>query len=853
MAQQINKEQHWRKIFVKPKLPQNLEKLHELSLNLWSFWNYKARDLFREVDEECWEKYKTNPVAILEGVSYSRMQELASDDTFLQKLDEVYREFEEYMNARENPEGPKISYFCMEYGLDPLIKLYSGGLGVLAGDHLKEASDSKLDLTAVGLLYRLGYFKQSLTEQGDQVAVYKPQKFTYLPLEPVKDQQGEWMIIEVDIPHGRIFAKVWCLRVGSVPLYLLDTDIEQNMPEDRKITAELYGGDSEYRLKQELLLGIGGVRLLEKIGHQADVYHLNEGHAAFTGLERIRMMMKNEGMKFPEAVEAVKASSLFTTHTPVPAGHDAFNEEQMRRYFTTYTEELGIDWMDFSGLGRKNAHDPNEPYSMSFLAARLSHEINGVSRLHGDVSKDIFKPLYEGYFANEVPIGYVTNGAHYGTHTSREMMDSLKEVSGDPLFHQKTNPKDWAWLDKLSDQQLWNVRTYLKKNFINFLRDYLTRNLTQKHQSPRHTVSILSHLREDALIIGFARRFATYKRATLLFNDLEKLARIVNNPERPVIFIFSGKAHPRDEPGQELIKQVIKVSHMPEFLGKVIFLEDYNMYSAKFLVSGCDVWLNTPTRPLEASGTSGIKACFNGVLNLSVLDGWWDEGYIEGTGWALEKERTYDYQQFQNELDAEYIYHLLQDEVVPAFYNRNDQGLPVEWLKRVRKTLHEIVPRFTMTRMIEDYRDQYYLPLYERHKMISANHYEKAKTIAQWKENIRREWPRVEVESMDVFDSKNLSLDAGQSFEASIRLKTGDLNPEKIGVEAIVVQDHKSDSETELVHKQEFELAESRDGVSTYKCSVKLDKSGVYNYSFRLFPIDGNLATRYDLPLLKWI
>lgn len=853
MAQQINKDQHWRKIFVKPQLPDKLHKLHELSLNLWSFWNYEARELFREVDEDCWQKYKTNPVAILEAVSYSRMQELTADEDFLEKLEKVYASFQDYMKERRQPGGPKIAYFCMEYGLDPLIKLYSGGLGVLAGDHLKEASDSKLNLTAVGLLYRLGYFKQSLTESGDQVAVYKPQKFTYLPVEPVKDENDEWVIIEMSMPHGPLYAKVWCLRVGGVALYLLDTDIEQNSQDNRKITAELYGGDSEYRLKQELLLGIGGVKLLEKLELNPDVYHLNEGHAAFTGLERIRSLMKNKSLSFAEAVEAVKCSSLFTTHTPVPAGHDAFNEEQMRRYFTPYTEELGIEWSEFSGLGREHAHDHHEPYSMSFLAARLSQDINGVSRLHGDVSKDIFKPLYEGYFASEVPIGYVTNGAHYGTHTAREMMDTLKEVSGDEEFHRKTGPGNWNWLEKLSDQQLWEVRSALKREFLAFLRDYLTRKLTQKHQSPRHTVSILSHLREDALIIGFARRFATYKRATLLFNDLKKLERIVNDPERPVIFVFAGKAHPKDHPGQELIKRVIQVSHMKEFVGKVIFLEDYNMYSAKFLVSGCDVWLNTPTRPLEASGTSGMKACFNGVLNLSVLDGWWDEGYIKGTGWALDKERTYDYQEFQNELDAETIYHLLQEEVVPAFYNRNEQGLPTEWIRRVRKTLHEIVPRFTTTRMIEDYTRLYYQPLYKRHRELAANNFEKIKSIARWKHDIHKLWEGVEIVNMDMFDSRNQALSAGQSFDATISLKPGGIEPAKLGLEVVVVQDHKSDSETELIDRKEFELTETRDGVSTYRCSVQLDNSGVYNYSFRLFPKDGDLATRYDLPLLKWV
>ena len=614
----------------------------------------------------------------------------------------------------------------------------------------------------------------------------------------------------------------------------------------------MYGGDWDNRLKQEILLGVGGIRLMEKMGMTADVYHLNEGHAALTGIERIRKIVEREHISFSNAMEIVKSSSLFTTHTPVPAGHDAFTEEEVRKYFAHYPDILHISWESFMGLGRVNSKDKNEKFSMSFLATHLSQEVNGVSKLHGHVTKDILKPLYPGFFSQELEIGFVTNGAHYPTWTSPELIKMLTDFYGEEFFHHTSDEKAWKKIDDLPNKEIWEMRKKLKHNLLQFLQNHLEKNLNEQ-QSPKNVITVKNRLNEKALIIGFARRFATYKRATLIFNDLEKLDQIINHPDHPIIFLFSGKAHPKDIPGQELIKRVIEISRMPRFVGKIIFLEDYNMFTASYLVSGVDIWLNNPTRPMEASGTSGIKASFNGVLNLSVLDGWWDEGYIPGTGWAISKEKVYNNQHFQNELDALTIYQLITDEVIPEFFKRDKADVPNEWIHRIKRNFSEIVPQFTMNRMITDYHDRFYSKLDKRQSEIKKEDFALAKSIAEWKIKIAEKWDQIEIVNMEVFDSTNKALDLGNNFTAKITVDLKGLDPEEIGIEIIFMQEHKGGEEQEITDKEELKLIDEKETKATYACAITPQKSGVYNYGFRMYPKNNHLVYKHDFPLLRWI
>ena len=847
----MNQSPEWRKLFVQPNMPKPLQILDKLSKNLWTYWNKDAREIFALLDPERWDVFKHNPIAVLESASFDQLKKLQRNKAFMTKLKEVGSRFETYIEERKKPKGPRIAYFCMEYGLDPLIKLYSGGLGVLAGDYLKEASDDKTDMFAIGLLYRHGYFKQSFDEYANQIPIYKPQKFTYLPLIPVKDENDQWVMIDIELPGRTLYAKAWKINVGSVPLYLLDTDIDLNSLEDRSITGELYGGDWDNRLKQEILLGIGGVRLMDKLNLEAEVYHLNEGHAALTGIERIRNLTEKH-IPFSNAVEIIRSSSLFTTHTPVPAGHDTFTEEEIRKYFAHYPEILQISWESFMALGRVNSHDKHEKFSMSFLATHLSQEINGVSKLHGQVTKDILKPLFPGYFAQELEIGYVTNGAHYPTWTSPDLRKMFSDVFKKEFFHHSSKEEYWNKIHDIPDQQVWEMRKSLKRKLFEFLNNHLEKNLNEQ-QSPKNIISVKNALNENALVIGFARRFATYKRATLIFNDLDKLNKIVNNPERPIVFLFSGKAHPKDIPGQDLIKRVVEISRLPEFVGKIIFLEDYNMYTASYLVSGVDIWLNNPTRPMEASGTSGIKASFNGVLNLSVLDGWWDEGYTPGTGWAISKEKVYNNQHFQNELDALIIYQLIIDEVIPEFFDRNKNGIPTKWIQRIKQNFSQIVPQFTMNRMITDYHNRFYSKLKKRHDEMAYEEFSLAKSLADWKLKVAEHWDKIEITDMEVFDSTNKALDLGTDFTARITLDLKGLSANDIGIELIFMQEHKGGDEQEITGKEELKLIEEDQSKAMYACAITPQKSGVYNYGFRMYPKNEKLVYKHDFPLLRWI
>ena len=847
---QKNDSPSWKKVLVKPNYSAEMQKLQELSRNIWWCWNVDAIELFESIDPEAWKTTEQNPVALMDSLSLQQIENLENDKDFVARLNRVYDTFKEYM-AQPCQQKDLIAYFSMEYGLMKSLKIYSGGLGILAGDYMKQASDSNANMVGIGLLYRYGYFAQEISGSGEQRAQYIPQKFSLLPLEPVLNADGEWVKISIAFPGRSVYAKVWRVNVGRVGLYLMDTDIEENSPEDRGITGRLYGGDSEMRIKQEMFLGVGGIRLLEAIGLKPTIYHCNEGHAAFSGLERLRVYISKHNLDFDVALELVRTSTLFTTHTPVPAGHDAFEENLIRTYMPHYAHRMNISWERFMGLGRFNVNDPNEKFSMSVLATNLSQEVNGVSAIHGRVSREMFQSLWPGYFASENHIKSVTNGVHLPTWSSRLWQRLYSETFGADYVDHQSDEKVWEKIYGVPDEKIWGIRKQLKHELIAYLGEKLKEDMRQRNESPKLIMQTVNNLNENALIVGFARRFATYKRAHLLFGNLERLSQLVNNPEKPVIFLFAGKAHPNDKAGQDLIKMIIDISRKPEFMGKILFISNYDMELGNRLTSCVDVWLNTPTRPLEASGTSGEKAIMNGVLNFSVLDGWWAEGYREGAGWAIQEKRTYQDQRYQDEMDAETIYNTLENEIVPLYYTRKND-LPEGWVAAMKKCLAEISPRFTMKRMMDDYFSLYYNKLIERTNWMRANRYQKAFEINAWKNRVRNNWEKVEVKSLILPDTNVRPLTFGELFIAEITLHTPDLQPGDVAIELLFANKN-NDVVDEITSVIPMKLVDSGDNWVKYYIKVPIDRAGVYNYTFRVFPTNPMLPHRQDFPLVKWI
>ena len=843
---------NWKKIYVQAKIPKELEPLRELSMNLWWSWNYDATDLFQQIDEDLWTETGHNPRALLNHLSFEKFESLKKDDAFMNKMYHVFSSFTNYMKEMDHKPKDQVAYFSMEFGLHESVKIYSGGLGILAGDYLKQASDSNKNMIGIGLLYRYGYFNQSLSLFGDQIAQALPQKFTELPLQPVRDESGKWVKVNLALPGRNLTAKIWKLEIGRIPLYLLDADIEENNAEDRSITHNLYGGDWYNRFKQEILLGVGGIRMMNLLGITPDVFHLNEGHAAFAGLERLRWLVEEKGFNFKTAKEIVRSSSLFTTHTPVPAGHDTFSEDILRTYIPHYANRLNISWDEFMDLGRFQKGKSSEKFSMSVLAANLSQEMNGVSKIHGRVSREMFSGLYPSYFPEELFIGHVTNGVHLPTWTNKNWQQFYQLNLGEDIIAQQSNPEYWNKVQSISNEAVWNERKEAKAVFVDFLKEKLQKDLTNRQENPKVIFQTLDNIDENALYIGFARRFATYKRAHLLFSNLERLATLLNDTEKPLRFVFAGKAHPNDGPGQDLIKKVIEISKMPQFVGKVIFLENYDMHVGRQLVSGVDIWLNTPTRPLEASGTSGEKAVMNGVMNFSVLDGWWAEGYQENAGWAIQEARTYGNQAFQDELDAETIYQLIEDEILPLYFNRNEHGVSDKWVAHIKNTITNIVPHFTMKRMLDDYYNQFYNKLFERHHSIRENNYEPAKEIRRWKEKITANWDNIEVLSIRIPDSSASPLSLGDEFTVEIVLNTNEIPAENIGIDLVIGQKD-NDRVTEIYQKEELYLIKKSGIKATYSTSKKMKVSGVFDFAFRIFPKADFLAHRQDFNLVKWI
>lgn len=838
----------WKEVNVKSTLPSELKCLDELAHNMWWAWNYEARNMWKSLDSDLYEEVGHNPVMLLDRLSYERKEAIVKDKAIMESVKQVYKKFRDYMDVEPDATRPSVAYFCMEYGINQVVKIYSGGLGMLAGDYMKEASDSNVNMCGVGFLYRYGYFKQTLSMDGQQIAKYDAQNFNSLPVERVLDENGQPMVVDVPYTNYQVHAYVWAMNVGRIKLYLLDTDNDMNSEFDRPITHALYGGDNENRLKQEILLGIGGILTLKKLGIKKEIYHCNEGHAALCNLQRLIDYIK-EGLSFNEALELVRASSLYTVHTPVPAGHDYFDESLFGKYMGGYPQMLGITWDEFIGMGRTNPEDHSERFCMSTFACNTCQEVNGVSKLHGWVSQRMFAPIWKGYYPEESHVGYVTNGVHFPTWTATEWRKVYAKYFDKNYIYDQSNESLWHAIYNVPDAEIWETRMALKKKLVNYIREKFAATWLKNQGDPSRVVALLDSITPNALYIGFCRRFATYKRAHLLFTDLERLSKIVNNPERPVKFIFSGKAHPADGAGQGLIKKIFEISQRPEFLGKIIFLEDYDMQLARRLVSGVDIWMNTPTRPLEASGTSGEKAEMNGVVNLSVLDGWWVEGYREGAGWALKQERTYQNQGYQDQLDAATIYSLLENEILPLYYNRNEQGFSEGWIKTIKNSIATIAPHYTMKRQLDDYYDKFYSKEAANFKKLAADNNRLAKELAAWKETVAERWDAIRVVSKD--DSALSAAETGKEYTLRYVIDEQGLN-DAVGLELVSIKTDKN-GEEHIFSKREFKMVGREGNNYTFEATFEPDVAGAFKSCVRMYPKNENLVHREDFCYVKWL
>lgn len=841
---------NWKEITVKSSVPAELEKLSEIARNIWWSWNYEATELFRSLDPILWKEAGQNPVLFLEHMNFEKLEALSKDKVVLKRMNDVYAKFRDYMDVKPDKQRPSVAYFSMEYGLNHVLKIYSGGLGVLAGDYLKEASDSNVDLCAVGFLYRYGYFTQTLAIDGQQIANYEAQNFGTLPLERVLDTNNQPLVVDVPYIDYVVHAYVWKVNVGRISLYLLDTDNEMNGEFDRSITHQLYGGDWENRLKQEILLGIGGILTLKALGIKKDVYHCNEGHAALINVQRLCDYVA-EGLNFDQAIELVRASSLYTVHTPVPAGHDYFDEGLFAKYMSAYPAKMGISWDDLMDMGRNNPGDKSERFCMSVFACNASQEVNGVSWLHGKVSQEMFASIWKGYFPEESHVGYVTNGVHFPTWSAREWKQLYAKYFDENFLYDQSNPKIWETIYSVPDEEIWNTRMTMKNKLVDYIRRQFSETWLKNQGDPSRIVSLMDKINPNALLIGFGRRFATYKRAHLLFTDLDRLAKIVNNPDRPVQFLFTGKAHPHDGAGQGLIKMIIEISRRPEFLGKIMFLENYDMQLARRLVTGVDIWLNTPTRPLEASGTSGEKALMNGVLNFSVLDGWWLEGYRENAGWMLTEKRTYQNQEHQDQLDAATLYSVLETQILPLYYDKNEDGYSEEWVKYIKNSIAQIAPHYTMKRQLDDYYEKFYTKLAKRFHALNANGYEKAKELAAWKEEVAEKWDSIEIVSSEKTEELlQKSLVSGKDYTTTYVIDEKGLN-DAIGIELVTI--HTNAEGKEHVYSVEpFDVIKKEGNLYTFQVKHSLSNAGSFKIAFRMYPKNKNLPHRQDFCYVRW-
>ncbi len=840
----------WKDLTVKSSLPEELKCLDEIAHNMWWVWNYEARDLFRDLDPELYHEVKHNPVMLLERLSFARKEQIVKDKALMKRIKSVYTLFRKYIDVEPDKKRPSVAYFCMEYGIHSALKIYSGGLGMLAGDYVKEASDSNVDMCAVGFLYRFGYFTQSLSMEGQQVANYEAQNFSNLPIERQLDKDGNPMVIDVPYTNYQVHAYVWRVNVGRVKLYLLDTDNEMNSEFDKPITHSLYGGDWENRLKQEILLGIGGMLLLKKLGIKKDIYHCNEGHAALCNLQRLCDYI-DEGLTFNQALELVRASGLYTVHTPVPAGHDYFDEGLFGKYMGGYPQKLGISWDEFIGMGRINPNDHSERFCMSTFACNTCQEVNGVSMLHGWVSQKMFAPIWAGYYPEENHVGYVTNGVHFPTWCATEWRKVYAKYFDAKHMSDQSNEEIWHGIYNCPDEEVWATRMALKNKLFDYIKEQFREKWLKNQGDPSRVVSLLEGMNPNALVIGFCRRFATYKRAHLLFTNLERLSKIVNDPEHPVIFLFAGKAHPADGAGQGLIQRIYEISQRDEFLGKIIFLEDYDFLLARRLVSGVDIWMNTPTRPLEASGTSGEKAEMNGVVNLSVKDGWWLEGYREGAGWALTEKRTYQNQGYQDNLDAATIYHLLENEIIPLYYDKDKKtGLSKGWVKVIKNSIAQIAPHYTMKRQLDDYYEKFYNKQAKRFKALSKDNNKLAKELAQWKETVAERWDAIRVVSAE-WDYPAAAIETAQKYTIRYVIDEQGLE-DAVALEKVNVHINK-EGEERIFSIEPLKMVGHEGNNYIFEATLAPQQAGQFKSAIRMYPKHKELPHRQDFCYIKWL
>lgn len=842
---------------VLPKLPEELQALDELAHNLWWSWDHNTISLFQRLSPEAWELSGHNPVQMLGAIRQEDLEEAAVDDGLRTHLARVMENLADYLQSPrwyqkyEGPtDGPLIAYFSLEFGVTECLPIYSGGLGILAADHLKSASDLGVPLVGMGLLYQQGYFTQYLNPDGWQQEEYPENDFYNLPLKLERDESGREQRVQVKIGADPVTARIWRAQVGRVPLFLLDTNLPENSDAAQRITDQLYGGDQETRIQQEVLLGVGGYRALHQLGIHPRVYHMNEGHSAFLALERIRMARERFNLGFTEAVEVTAPGNVFTTHTPVPAGNEVFSVDLMDKYFGDYYPRLGADRDTILGLGRQDPTDAAEGFCMTVLAIRLSAYTNGVSKLHGRVSRRMWRNLWPGLPEQEIPIGSVTNGIHVRSWISHDMDELLDRYLGPRWEEDPTDHRVWERIAHVPDVELWRTHQRRRERLVAFARRCLADQLRRRGAPPQEIEQAREVLDSEALTIGFARRFATYKRATLLFYDPDRLARIVGDPDRPVQIIFAGKAHPRDDAGKELIRQIIHFSREERFRLHVVFLEDYNMSIARYLVQGVDLWLNTPRRLLEASGTSGMKVTPNGGLNLSILDGWWDEGYRADTGWAIGRRETYEDEDYGDQVEANALYDILEQEVVPLFYDRTHERIPTRWLARVKESMRIMCPQFNTNRMVHEYVTQYYEPALERTAALRANDNARAIALAAWKQRVREHWPEVAVIDVSPRGEEGVPLDTELHVRAVVQL--GALRPDDVRVELYYgVLDREREITEARPVVAEFQGSNS-DGTHVFQGKVACLRTGMFGLAVRVVPQHEDLVHPYCMGLVTW-
>jgi starch phosphorylase len=848
-----------KQFLVLPKLPERIAALQDMAQNVWYSWNWDLVKLFIRLDPEMWEACYQNPVEMLSRLPQETLERAAKDDGFVAALNRVEEKFRDYSDRKKwfdyehpNASDSTIAYFSLEYGLDTGLPVYSGGLGVLSGDTLKSASDLGLPLVAVGLLYRYGYFRQFLSADGWQQERYEENDWYHMPIQLVKDENDRPLRVSVDLDGSPVQVQIWKVSVGQIPLFLLDTNIPDNSTKCREITSVLYGGDKDMRIRQEIVLGIGGVRALRAMDIDPDVYHLNEGHSWFLTLERIRSLMSEDDLSYREAAQYVWSSTVFTTHTPVPAGNEKFDPVLVHRYLSDFISNLGISWKEFLGLGRVIADDESEPFCMTVAALKLAAFANGVSKLHGQISRDMWHNIWPNLPKEEIPIRSITNGVHASSWISHDMSELFESYFGSVYVERSGAPDVWKQVYKIPDTELWRTHNKRRERLVFFARKRLRQQLRRRGASQLLVQQADQILDPTILTIGFARRFSTYKRGSLIFSDLDRLSKIINNETQPVQLVLSGKAHPLDAPGKEIIKEIIGRSSEERFRNRIIFLEDYDINVARYLVQGVDVWLNTPRRPQEASGTSGMKAAMNGVLNLSVLDGWWVEGYNDDTGFKIGNGEEYDNVETQDLLETEMLYDTLEREVIPLFYERNGRDLPDRWIAKMKASIHMAGQNFSAQRMLMDYTNQFYMKAIESVHRLREDNYRLAREVTAWLDRMKSSWQGIEITDVEVPEMGG-TLEVGQKFPITIRVRLGDILPEDVAVQVVAgklssqeqIQDYKPTA-------AEFKPDQSEDGIYAFTSEVICSESGRFGVTARIVPANPNLPHNFRPKLISW-